>query len=175
MGKGFAQGLSGGKRASRRLLSELVNGTRDNVAGAVRPARIYHKQIACAVKGQTLCAARHLTKRRSRIPMENSRRIVSVDVPAHIRHKQIAHAVEGQAGWAIGGIQRGKGSARSVRFVCIDAALIDVTDAAAVTRLLEPKKASVMVTVDASSAQSFWKAGSACKGSQHAVFIGMHR
>src|SRR5439155_17125336 len=129
MGKGFAQSLSGGKRASRRLLSELVNGTWNDGAGAVRPARIYHKQIACAVKGQTLCAARHRTKSRSRIPMENSRRIVSVDVPAQIRHKEIAHAVEGQAGWAIGGIQRGKGSARSVRFVCIDATLIDVTDA----------------------------------------------
>src|SRR5439155_1124893 len=99
MGKGFAQSLSGGKRASRRLLSELVNGTWNDGAGAVRPARIYHKQIACAVKGQTLCAARHRTKSRSRIPMENSRRFVSVDDAAVvIRHKQIACLVHDQVG-----------------------------------------------------------------------------
>src|SRR6266481_6650546 len=54
----------GGEDASHSLYSEFIDG----VAVPVRVARIHHKQIACAVKGQTLCAVRHRPKHRSRIP-----------------------------------------------------------------------------------------------------------
>jgi hypothetical protein len=51
-----------GEDASRSLCSEFIDGV------PVRVARIHHKQIACEVKGQTLCAVRHRPKHRSRIP-----------------------------------------------------------------------------------------------------------
>src|SRR6266581_8488953 len=63
--KAFTDTVYDGREdASRSLCSEFIDG----VAVPVRVARIHHKQIACAVKGQTLCAVRHGAKGRPTVP-----------------------------------------------------------------------------------------------------------
>src|SRR6266481_8552769 len=66
--KAFIDTVYGGEGASRPLLSEFIDGVRDGCACAARATGIHHKQITCAVKGQTLCAVRHGTKGRTGIP-----------------------------------------------------------------------------------------------------------
>src|SRR5438094_1523920 len=66
--KAFIKILCGSKSASRSLLSEFVDGVRDCATGVVHATRIHHKQIAWVIKCQALCAVRHGTKRRPRIP-----------------------------------------------------------------------------------------------------------
>ena len=111
MREGFRASSSRGRRgkgASRALLREFIDGIGYDSAGAAHVTLINHKQIACAIKGQTLRTLRHGTKDRSTMSTQNSR-VILVDVAAQIRHKQITHTVEGQARWAIRWIQHGKG------------------------------------------------------------------
>ena len=60
----FTKSFPLGKGASRSLRSEFVDG----IAVSAHVAHIHHKQIACAVKGQTLCAVGHGAKDRPTMP-----------------------------------------------------------------------------------------------------------
>ena len=62
--QGFTESYSLGKGASRSLRSEFVDG----IAVSAHVAHIHHKQIASAVKGQTLCAVGHGAKGRPTMP-----------------------------------------------------------------------------------------------------------